>query len=116
MTLIKPDDRPLGLSTSITSLERQLADMKEELEAIYLKIKSGNLDELRNATKATAEIRQWLKIAIEAEATLEKQRKQDRGIVHDYALDLGAARDALGGKLDRLRRARSAGGVSPESE
>lgn len=116
MTLIKPDDRPSGLTTSITSLERQLADMRDELEAIYQKIKTGNLDELKNATKATAEIRQWLKIAIEAEATLEKQHKQSKGIVHDYALDLGAARDALGGKLDRLRRARSSGGVSGKSE
>ncbi len=108
MTLITPDDGPTGLSTSITSLERQLADMKQDLEALYLKIRAGDLDELRNATKATAEIRQWLKIAIEAEATLEKRNKQRKGIVHDYALDFDEARTAIEYRLDRLRRARNA--------
>lgn len=112
MTLITPDEGPTGLSTSITSLERQLADMRQDLEALYLKIRAGDLDELKNATKATAEIRQWLKIAIEAEATLEKRNKQQKGIVYDYALDFDAARDSVGCRLDRLRRARHAGGVS----
>jgi hypothetical protein len=112
MTLIKPDDGPTGLSTSITSLERQLADMREELEQIYLKIRQGNLDELKNATRATAEIRQWLKIAIEAEATLEKRNKHDKGIVHDFAIDFDAARNSVGGLLDRLRRARDSERVS----
>ena len=109
MVLIKPDDGPTGLSTSITSLERQLADMKQDLEALYLKIRAGDLDELRNATKATAEIRQWLKIAIEAEATLEKRNKQTTGIVHDYALDMDAARESIGCRLDRLRRTSGSG-------
>ena len=111
MTLITPDEGPTGLSTSIDSLERQLADMKEELEALYLKIRAGELDELKNATKTTAEIRQWLKIAIEAEATLEKRNKQQKGIVHDYALDFEDARHSIGCRLDRLRRARCPGRV-----
>lgn len=117
MTLIKPDEGPTGLSTSITSLERQLADMREELEQIYLKIKTGHYDELTNATKATAEIRQWLKIAIEAEATLEKRNKHDKGIVHDFAIDFDSARDSIRCRLDRLSRARDADGVlaKPES-
>lgn len=109
MEIITLDEEPSGLSTSISLLERQLADMREDLAVLYLKIKAGELDELKNATRATAEIRQWLKIAIEAEATLEKRRKQDRGIVHDYAFDLDAARLSIGSKLDRLRRARDTG-------
>lgn len=112
MTLITPDDEPTGLSTSITSLERQLADMRQDLEALYDKIRAGDLDELKNATKATAEIRQWLKIAIEAEATLEKRTKQQKGIVNNYALDLDIARASVGCRLDRLRRARCPGRFS----
>jgi len=111
MTLITPDEEPIGLSTSINSLERQLADMRADLEVLYGKIRAGDLDQLRNATKATAEIRQWLKIAIEAEAQLEKRNKQDKGIVHDYALDLEQARASVGCRLDRLRRARCPGRI-----
>ena len=109
MTLITPDEGPTGLSTSITSLERQLADMKDDLESLYIRIRGGELEELKNATRATAEIRQWLKIAIEAEATLEKRNKHNKGIVHGYALDFDAAKQSIECRLDRLRRARGSG-------
>ena len=111
MVLITPEEGPTGLTTSINALERQLADMREELENLYLKIRAGELDELKNAHKATGEIRQWLKIAIEAEAQLEKRKKQDRGIVNDYALDFDDARTQIGCRLDRLRRARCPGRI-----
>ncbi|WP_135505115.1 hypothetical protein [Roseovarius aestuariivivens] len=106
MVLIVPDPVPTGLTTSIDSLERQLADMRAELEGMYARIKTGEFGELKNAMKATSEIRQWLKIAIEAEAQLATRKKTEKGIVHDYALDLDAARTAVGCRLARLRRAR----------
>lgn len=109
MTLITPDDGPSGLSTSIDALARQLADMRRELEVQYQRLKARDFSGLKDGAKATAEIRQWMKIAIEAEAQHEKRRKQEKGIVHGYALDFDAARDAICGRLDRLRRARDAG-------
>ncbi|MBE0452400.1 hypothetical protein [Roseovarius autotrophicus] len=112
MVLITPEERPSGLTTSINALEQQLADMRGELEELYLRIRAGDLGELKNATRATAEIRQWLKIAIEAEAQLDKRRQQERGIAHGYAIDLDAARHEIGCRLDRLRRARCTGGLS----
>lgn len=112
MTLITPDEGPTGLSTSINALERQLADMRQDLEALYSRIRAGEFEELKNATRATAEIRQWLRIAIEAEAQLEKRNKQRKGIVHDYALDLDVARSEVGCRLDRLRRRRCPAGIS----
>lgn len=36
---------------------------------------------------------------------LEKLRKSDGGVVHDYALDFDAARDEVGRRLARLRDA-----------
>ncbi|MFK7938062.1 MAG: hypothetical protein AB8B82_01690 [Roseovarius sp.] len=116
-TLIKQnEDGPSCLSTSITALEHQLADMRVDLQLLYDRIRAGELGELTNATKAISEIRAWLKIAIEAEATLEKRNKHDRGIVHDYAIDFDAARSQIGGRLDRLRRQRDAEGVSEEPD
>jgi hypothetical protein len=41
MVLITPEERPSGLTTSINALEQQLADMREELEELYLKIRAG---------------------------------------------------------------------------
>lgn len=114
MTLIKADEGPSCLSTSITALERQLADMRSDLQALYDRIMGGEFEELGNAKKATAEIRAWLKIAIEAEATLEKRNKHDKGIVHDYAIDFDAARSQIGGRLDRLRRVRDSEDISGE--
>ncbi len=108
MTLITPEEGPTTLSTSITTLEQQLADMRADLVELYQKIRAGEFDQVKNATRATTEIRQWLKIAIEAEATLEKRNKHDRGIVHDYAIDFDAARNEIGSRLDRLRRHRDA--------
>lgn len=109
MVLITPDEGPTGLTTSIDALERQLSDMREDIEKIYRKIRAGDFDELKNAARATTEIRQWLKIAIEAEAQLEKRRKQEKGIAREYALDLGEARASVCSRLDRLRRARCPG-------
>ena len=77
MVLITPDDGPSGLTTSIRSLERQLADMRHELEAKYERLRAGDLSHLKDGAKATAEIRQWLKIALEAEVQLEKHRKKE---------------------------------------
>ena len=111
MVLITPDEGPTGLTTSINALEGQLADMRQELEDLYHRIKAGDLDELKSATKATAEIRQWLKIAIEAEAQLDKRKRHERGIAHGYAIDFDAARDEIGCRMDRLRRARCSGPV-----
>jgi GTP cyclohydrolase FolE2 len=111
MVVITPDEGPSGLTRSINALEEQLADMREELEELYRRIRAGDLSELKHATRATAEIRQWLKIAIEAEAQLEKRRQHERGIVHGYAIDFDAARVEIRCRMDRLRRARCAGRV-----
>lgn len=109
MTLITPDEGPTGLGTSISALQRQLADMKAELQVIYERIKDGDFEELKNASRATTEIRQWLKIAMEAEVQLEQRSKKERGIAYDYAIDFSEARASVCRQLDRLRRARRAG-------
>lgn len=109
MSLITRDAEPTGLTTSINALERQLADMRTELEALYERIKAGEFHEIKHATKAIGEIRQWMKIALEAEAQLEKRRKTESGIAYDYAIDMQEARASIRFRLDRLRRARSTG-------
>ncbi|MEM7075026.1 MAG: hypothetical protein AAGA28_02285 [Pseudomonadota bacterium] len=115
MPLITISDEPSGLTTSIDSLQRQLADMRCELDGMYARIKAGEFGELKNAMKATTEIRQWLKIAMEAEAQLVTREKRELGIHKSYGLDLAEAKDKVRHRLARLRRARNAEGVSGQS-
>jgi hypothetical protein len=106
MILITPEDGPDGLSDSIAAVQRQLSDMRDELDRVYERIKSGDLDELKNAGKTLSELRGWLRLALEAEVYLEKRRKEKQGIVHDFAVNLDEARSAIGSRLDNLRRDR----------
>lgn len=112
MPLITLSETPSVVTTSIDRLARQLADMGKELEAMYERIKDGEFGELKNASKATSDIRQWLKIAIEAEAQLATREKQELGITLSYGIDLDWAKETIGCELDRLRRARGSETVS----
>jgi len=110
MILITPDDEePSGLSTSIRTMERQLADMRVGLEEIYERLKEGDLSALKDATKALEDIRKWLRIAVEAEMEIGKRKSREMGAVNGFAIDFDAARDTIRGRLDRLRRARGGG-------
>jgi len=102
MILITPDEGPSGLTTSIDMLVRQLADMRADLGVIYERIREGDLDEVKNASRVTSEIRQWLKIALETEMQLEKCKSKEKGIVRDFAIDFSEARDSIRSRLDRL--------------
>ena len=105
MSLITPEDGPSGLSATVTTLERQLRGMCEDLEALSDKVRAQQFDDIKTQSRILGDIRQWLKMAIEAETQLEQRKKKEQGIVNGYALDMDAARDSIGCRLDRLRRA-----------
>lgn len=109
MSLITPEEGPSGLSATVTTLERQLRGMCEDLEALSQKVRSEDFDGIKTQSRILGDIRQWLKMAIEAETQLEQRKKKERGIVNGYALDMDAARDSIGCRLDRLRRTRCPG-------
>ncbi len=115
MTLVTTDDGPSGLSTSLALLEEQLSMMKEDLEALQKSLRAGNTEDLKNSSRTLSDIRQWMRIALEAEMNLEKRKKQEKGIVGGYALDFDAARASIGCRLDRLRRARCPRRISGQS-
>ena len=105
MSLIIPEEGPSGLSATVTTLERQLRVMCEDLEALSEKVRAQQFDDIKNQGRILGDIRQWLKMAIEAEVQLEQRKKKEQGIVNGYALDMDAARASIGCRLDRLRRA-----------
>jgi hypothetical protein len=105
MSLITPEEGPSGLSATVTTLERQLRGMCEDLEALSDRVRAEDFEDIKNRSRILGDIRQWLKMAIEAETQLEQRKKKEQGIVNGYALDMDAARDSIGCRLDRLRRA-----------
>jgi hypothetical protein len=105
MSLITPEEGPSALSATVTTLERQLRGMCEDLEALSEKVRAEDFEDIKNRSRILGDIRQWLKMAIEAETQLEQRKKKEQGIVNGYALDMDAARDSIGCRLDRLRRA-----------
>jgi len=111
MTLINPDKGPSGLSSSVETLERQLSDMTADLEALQQKLRAGQPGALEGRERALSDVRQWLKIALEAEAHLEKRKHKEQHIAGGYALDLDTARASVGCRLDRLRRSRCPGRI-----
>ncbi|MFX0545878.1 hypothetical protein ACEWPL_010070 [Roseovarius sp. S1116L3] len=93
------------MSATVTTLERQLRGMCEDLEALSDRVRAEDFEDIKNRSRILGDIRQWLKLAIEAETQLEQRKKKEQGIVNGYALDMDAARDSIGCRLDRLRRA-----------
>ncbi|MEI4260678.1 hypothetical protein [Roseovarius sp. D0-M9] len=105
MSLITPEEGQSALSATVTTLERQLRAMCEDLEALSDSVRAEDFEDIKNRSRILGDIRQWLKMAIEAETQLEQRKKKEQGIVNGYALDMDAARDSIGCRLDRLRRA-----------
>ena len=112
MILIEPDSSPTGLTSSIDVLQRQLADLRDDLDALIERVKGGEFGEIKQAARITSDLRQWLKIAFEAEVQIETRNKRAKGIAYDYGIDLDVARAELRGRLDKLARAGNRGGVS----
>ena len=116
MILITPDEGPTGLTSSIDAMREQLSDMRLELQAIYKRIKSGELGEIGTLSRDTGEIRRWLRIALEAEIQLEKRNKTKKGIAYDYAIDFDAARASVRSRMDRIAGRGGTAEISAESE
>ncbi|MEQ8876927.1 MAG: hypothetical protein RIC49_11020 [Phycisphaerales bacterium] len=116
MILITRDDGPSGLAASVGLIERQMAEMRAELEVIHARIRDGELSGIADAARVTADIRHWLKLALEAEVQIAKFTEKDKGSARDYALDFSEARESIRGRLARLRRAGAAGGVPRQPE
>ncbi|MFU1478031.1 hypothetical protein ACM25N_10105 [Roseovarius sp. C7] len=109
-------DDGFGLSTSIRRLEQQLSDMTRDLERIQTKLREGPPEILGNSGRLISDIRQWLRIAFEAEADLERRKSRDTDSGAGQVLDLDAARHSIGCRLDRLRRASATGDVPQQPE
>ena len=94
---------------SIKTLIQQTDDLyfviATEISAATEKIKQGEFDNLKDATRSLKDLRMAFQLAVEERAKLAKFDKEKAGVVYDYALDFDAARAEIGRRLARLRDA-----------
>ncbi|MCM2561027.1 hypothetical protein M8756_01795 [Lutimaribacter sp. EGI FJ00015] len=116
MTTQTSDAHEGSLSRTIRVVEEQLLGMTTELLELQQRVRAGEVEALKDSAKLTGEIRHWLKMALDTEQRCEERRKEQQGIVNDYAIDFDRARTEIGCRLARLRAARCPARVSRWSD
>ncbi|MFW2543518.1 hypothetical protein ACN2XU_12805 [Primorskyibacter sp. 2E107] len=115
-------DRPvlITLKSDLERLERDrdtiaatLLELIEDLEALKNELRAERrAGKSAEGGKLLAEVRYWLKQARETEKEIDAIRRKDSSLAGDWGLDLDAAGDAIGCRLDSLRSCCGANEVS----
>ncbi|PTR19050.1 hypothetical protein C8J28_106198 [Cereibacter azotoformans] len=105
MTIVKKPP-PVDLLAETEELYREAA---EDLVRARRKLTEGRAEEVRAAVQAVKDLKVALQLVMDERARVERLRRTAGGIVHDYALDLEAARAEVGRRLARLRDAGAGG-------
>ena len=116
MTKTTPKAGEAPLDPGMELLENVLIEFGGELETLKARVRDGDVEAVKDATKVVADIRHWMRLAKEAEAQFDQRRKESAGIEHGYALDLAHARSEIGCRLARLRRCGGSRDVSGQPE
>ena len=103
ITLISEDE--ISSSPSVVEVGELFNEAKEALNAALRKFRAGELGEAREIAKQIGEVRSAYKTALEERIRVAKLRKDEAGVVYDYALDFDAARDEICRRLACLRDA-----------
>jgi hypothetical protein len=101
-----------GMADDILSVaEAHFESALKALNSLTDEVEDGARPAPSDVQKTARDFRAAVQTLFDERKRIESQRKRDAGIVHDYALDLDAARAEVGGLLDRLRAAGGAGEV-----
>ena len=112
MVLITPEQEIARLEGDLEDVRDILGEFEETLRDLRKRVRAGEVDNLKDASKTLTELRSWLKLAKETEAQLAEYARKEAGIVGSWGLDLDRARSEVGGRLARVRACCGARGVS----
>ena len=111
MNEFTPEVAAKQIAQSAAALMQELGALKADLCALRARLNAGS--EVRAVTRQLADVAQWITIAQEMEHRFETDsRRRGNPCARHSEIDLERARADIGGKLDRLRAARVAEGVS----
>lgn len=112
MTSNEPLDDEGSPAKLLAEAEAHYEDALEAVRALKRRLSEGAEPSAAEISRIATDYRRATQTLFDERKRLDDQRKREAGVVHDYALDLDAARDEVGRELDRLRAAFGSGGVS----
>lgn len=89
----------------IPEVEGLYRDAATELFRLLDEVRQGKFEMLKPLVAQVRDLRAAAQLVVEEKAKVAKLRKQDEGVVYDYALDFDAARAEIGRRLACLRDA-----------
>ncbi|WP_072777171.1 hypothetical protein [Marivita hallyeonensis] len=112
MVLITADEEGDALDQERAAIAQELRTIREMVMRLRETVEAGEFGTGVEAGKILSDLRAWLKHAKETEVHIARHRRETAKISGSYGLDLDAARDVIGCRLDRLRRCCREGDVS----
>lgn len=111
MTLITPDVEVAEMQELLASVTETVRALRREMEDLNIRVNAG--EEVNTTKMKTAATQMTVQIGLcqKLEMNLAECRRRQAGIAPGaaYALDLDAARAAIGCKLNKLRRCTGTG-------
>ncbi|MCB2110645.1 hypothetical protein [Albidovulum sp.] len=98
-------DDEISSCTEVQEVTELFNDITATLAQMVRRLKAGEAGEAKEVARQMGEVRAAYKLALEERIRVAKLRKEDAGVVYDYALDLDAARDEVCRRLACLREA-----------
>ena len=104
MTLITPEHKKRDiLEEDLVALKEVFQDLKAQMEDLKQKVRAGEVEKVKEASKTLQELRGWMKVAMDTEKALNDIVREDTGLTDKpYAIDLAAAREKIGCRMARI--------------
>ncbi|MCV6824081.1 MULTISPECIES: hypothetical protein [Halocynthiibacter] len=112
MTLITPDEDRGNSAELLGIAEKHFERLAGALDRAVVAVEQGQPETAKEANGLVRDLSKSLQSVMEERVRVEKLRRQNAGIVHDFAIDFDSARSEIRGRLARLRATVGAGGVS----
>jgi hypothetical protein len=103
ITLIS--EHEISSSREVMEVREMFDEAKEDLGSALRRLRAGEFGDAKEVAKQIGEVKAAYKLALEERTRVAKLRKDEAGIVYDYALDFDAARDEICRRLACLRDA-----------
>ena len=104
MTLVTPGADDLGLDELFGSVQRQIKELRHDLESLKEEMKAGEEFETRTAKEALTRLKGLVSQCTGLEQTLAKCRNEELGIARGgVAFDFEVARSEIESALNRIR-------------
>lgn len=105
MTLRTPEEDVREAGEKIRRANVAFVKLFEALEDLTVRAEGGDNMVLKDVHSLSREVGRALNTINDVEAKLDAIRREDAGIVYDFALDLDEARSEIWGRLDRIEDA-----------